>query len=134
MHSLDINVSVFLSSDPHDVQYLGQIQVNDAVELLVGMSMSMLASFFSDYVASTGIYDSGIDWGIWRCNVLSCMLNLAVYAYGTSRNNHRTVNLVHNIIAAKFVSSFCGSLSCFSSAVATSMVHTILHVRVSAHI
>ncbi|RHY88423.1 hypothetical protein DYB37_007286 [Aphanomyces astaci] len=102
--------------DPNDAQFLGSIPVNDGLELVMGMIMSILAAWLSSFV-SFGSYDGSIDWGTWRCNLASVILT--VLAYGV----HYVLPVVaHNVAVKKFVSSFCGSLSGFSATVAATMV------------
>ncbi|OQR87911.1 hypothetical protein ACHHYP_07905 [Achlya hypogyna] len=102
--------------DPKDARFLGSIPINEAVELLVGMLMSCLGIFASMYVGH-GKYDGVVDWGAWRCNLASVLF--LVLAYGLS---YFVPSAVQNVVVAKFVSSFCGSLSCFSTAITSTMI------------
>ncbi|KAF0743211.1 hypothetical protein LEN26_015472 [Aphanomyces euteiches] len=102
--------------DPNDAQFLGPIPVNDGLELVMGMTMSCVASWLSSFV-SDGYYDGMVDWGTWRCNLASCILT--VLAYGI---HYILPALAHNVAVKKFVSSFCGSLSAFSGSVAATML------------
>ncbi|KDO20628.1 hypothetical protein SPRG_12985 [Saprolegnia parasitica CBS 223.65] len=102
--------------DPKDAHFLGSFQVNETLELVVGMLMSCLGIFASMYVGH-GRYDGLVDWGAWRCNLASVLF--LVLAYGTS---YFVPSAVQNVVVAKFVSSFCGSLSCFSTAITSTMI------------
>ncbi|OQS02026.1 hypothetical protein THRCLA_05569 [Thraustotheca clavata] len=102
--------------DPKDAHFLGTILVNEALELIVGMIMSCGGIFLSMYIGY-GKYEGTVDWGAWRCNTSSVIFLVLAYAL-----SYFLPNAVQNVIVAKFVSSFCGSLSCFSTAISTTMI------------
>ncbi|CAH0491051.1 unnamed protein product [Peronospora farinosa] len=79
--------------DPKDPQFIGQVQVADGEELVLGMLMSCSAVLLSNYVSSV----------------------LAGFTYQLSLLS--STRVTKNLLALKFVSSFCGSLSVFSGAV-----------------
>jgi len=118
------------SRDPKDPQFVGPLQVADGEELLLGIFMSCSAILLSDYVNSV-LHSAGrtwratqfyrVDWGCLACNIAACVL--VWLAYGASRLSAHA--LTNNLLILKFVSSFCGSLSCFSAAVS--------HVSVRRH-
>ncbi|CAI5746195.1 unnamed protein product [Peronospora destructor] len=112
--------------DPKDPQFIGQLQVADGEELVLGMLMSCSAVLLSNYVSGffprqppqlhTATSRSGgafIDWGCLCCNFLASVL--AGFTYQLSLISPTRVT--KNLLALKFVSSFCGSLSVFSGAV-----------------
>ncbi|ETW01629.1 hypothetical protein, variant [Aphanomyces invadans] len=106
--------------DPNDAQFLGPIAVNDGLELILGMAMSITATWLASFV-SVGNYDGSIDWGTWRCNLASVILT--VLAYGV---HYILPGVAHNVAVKKFVSSFCGSLSGFSATIAATMVRPVI--------
>ncbi|KAG1699674.1 hypothetical protein DVH05_012568 [Phytophthora capsici] len=112
--------------DPNDPQFIGPLQVADGEELVLGILMSCSAVLLSNYICElfprqpknlrTAASRSGgsfIDWGCLCCNLLACIL--AGLTYQLSRISPTSVT--NNLLALKFVSSFCGSLSVFSGAV-----------------
>ncbi|RQM16351.1 hypothetical protein KXD40_002272 [Peronospora effusa] len=112
--------------DPKDPQFIGQVQVADGEELVLGMLLSCSAVLLSNYVCgffprqplqlhtaisrSNGVF---IDWGCLCCNFLASVLTGFTYQLSLLSSTRVTKNL----LALKFVSSFCGSLSVFSGAV-----------------
>ncbi|KAG7391790.1 hypothetical protein PHYPSEUDO_003410 [Phytophthora pseudosyringae] len=112
--------------DPNDPQFIGPLQVADGEELVLGILMSCSAVLLSNYVCeffpeqppqlrSAASRSGGpfIDWGCLCCNFLASVL--AGLAYQLSRIS--PTGVTNNLLALKFVSSFCGSLSVFSGAV-----------------
>ncbi|KAL3673919.1 hypothetical protein V7S43_001606 [Phytophthora oleae] len=112
--------------DPNDPQFIGPLQVADGEELVLGILMSCSAVLLSNYIceffprepkqlrnAASRSDGPFIDWGCLCCNLLSCIL--AGITYQLSRISPTAVT--NNLLALKFVSSFCGSLSVFSGAV-----------------
>ncbi|KAE9124987.1 hypothetical protein PF010_g5794 [Phytophthora fragariae] len=112
--------------DPNDPQFIGPLQVADGEELVLGILMSCSAVLLSNYVCElfprqppqlrTAASRSGgpfIDWGCLCCNFLASVL--AGLTYQLSRIS--PTGVTNNLLALKFVSSFCGSLSVFSGAV-----------------
>lgn len=93
---------------------------------MLGMLMSCSAVLLSNYICEffprqpsqlrTARSISGgpfIDWGCLCCNLLASVL--AGFTYQLSRISQ--IGVTNNLLALKFVSSFCGSLSAFSGAV-----------------
>ncbi|KAG6623214.1 putative fluoride ion transporter CrcB [Phytophthora cinnamomi] len=112
--------------DPNDPQFIGPVQVADGEELVLGILMSCSAVLLSNYVCElfppqpsqlrTAASRNGgpfIDWGCLCCNFLSCVLAGATYQL----SRISPTGVTNNLLALKFVSSFCGSLSVFSGAV-----------------
>ncbi|KAL4125648.1 hypothetical protein PRIC2_009229 [Phytophthora ramorum] len=111
--------------DPKDPQFIGPLQVADGEELVLGILMSCSAVLLSSYLCElfprqpsqlrTAASPNGgpfIDWGCLSCNLIASVL--AGLTYQLSRVSPTGTN---NLLALKFVSSFCGSLSVFSGAV-----------------
>uniref|UniRef100_K3W7P9 Transmembrane protein n=1 Tax=Globisporangium ultimum (strain ATCC 200006 / CBS 805.95 / DAOM BR144) TaxID=431595 RepID=K3W7P9_GLOUD len=109
--------------DPKDPQFIGALRVADGEELFLGIFMSCSAILISDYICdhlkprvmrdALGNNVSIVDWGCLLCNFLSCFL--VCLAYEASKLSPNAIQ--HNLLVLKFVSSFCGSLSCFSAAI-----------------
>uniref|UniRef100_A0AAV1T5P5 Uncharacterized protein n=1 Tax=Peronospora matthiolae TaxID=2874970 RepID=A0AAV1T5P5_9STRA len=112
--------------DPKDPQFIGSLHVADGEELVLGILMSCSAILLSNYVcgffpqqpvqlqvATSRNGGPFIDWGCLCCNLLASFL--AGFTYQLSRNS--PIGVTNNLLALKFVSSFCGSLSVFSAAV-----------------
>ncbi|EGZ27771.1 hypothetical protein PHYSODRAFT_476964 [Phytophthora sojae] len=112
--------------DLNDPQFIGPLQVADGEELVLGILMSCSAVLLSNYVCelfpkqppqlrNAASRNGGpfIDWGCLCCNFLASVL--AGLTYQLSRIS--PTGLTNNLLALKFVSSFCGSLSVFSGAV-----------------
>ncbi|CAH0477858.1 unnamed protein product [Peronospora belbahrii] len=112
--------------DPNDPHFIGPLHVADGEELMLGMLMSCSAVLLSNYICEffprqpsqlrTARSISGgpfIDWGCLCCNLLASVL--AGFTYQLSRISQ--IGVTNNLLALKFVSSFCGSLSAFSGAV-----------------
>ncbi|KAF1320467.1 putative fluoride ion transporter crcb, partial [Globisporangium splendens] len=109
--------------DPKDPQFIGALRVADGEELFLGIFMSCSAILISDYICdylkprvtrdALGNNVSIVDWGCLLCNFLSCFF--VCLAYEASKLSPHAVK--HNLLVLKFVSSFCGSLSCFSAAI-----------------
>uniref|UniRef100_H3GMW8 Uncharacterized protein n=1 Tax=Phytophthora ramorum TaxID=164328 RepID=H3GMW8_PHYRM len=100
-------------------------RVADGEELVLGILMSCSAVLLSNYLCElfprqpsqlrTAASPNGgpfIDWGCLSCNLIASVL--AGLTYQLSRVSPTGTN---NLLALKFVSSFCGSLSVFSGAV-----------------
>ena len=102
------------------------------------MLMSCSAVLLSNYVCEffpqqpsqlhTATSRSGgpfIDWGCLCCNFLASVLAGLTYQLSLISPTRVTKNL----LALKFVSSFCGSLSVFSGAVSIITVHMYAMIR-----
>ncbi|GLD91874.1 hypothetical protein PINS_up022136 [Pythium insidiosum] len=106
--------------DPNDPQFIGPLRVADGEELMLGILMScsgiLIAEFLEDRFRprpdARGRV-SVLDWGNLVCNFLACWLTFL--AYEASRLSPNTVK--NNLLVMKFVSSFCGSISCFSESI-----------------
>lgn len=110
---------IAMRRDPTDPQFIGPLQVADGEELFLGIFMSCSAILLSDYICDSlkpgeRTQDAYlVDWGCWACNFVACVF--VWLAYGASRLSANA--LTSNLLILKFVSSFCGSISCFSAAV-----------------
>ncbi|TDH65248.1 hypothetical protein CCR75_008867 [Bremia lactucae] len=116
--------------DPKDPQFIGRLPVADGEELLLGIFMSCSAVLLSNYVSTffpreppqlrNAASPGGgpfIDWGCLCCNLLASFL--AGLAYQLSRI--LSSDMTKTLLAMKFVSSFCGSLSGFSASISIIM-------------
>ncbi|DAZ96780.1 TPA: hypothetical protein N0F65_005778 [Lagenidium giganteum] len=111
--------------DPKDPQFIGNLRVQDGEELFLGIVMSCSAILMSDYICerlkarpdAIGI-NSFMDWGCLLCNFMSCFLTAV--AYGASQWSPNAIQ--NNLLILKFVSSFCGSISCFSDTISHIML------------
>ncbi|KAI9907744.1 hypothetical protein PsorP6_004602 [Peronosclerospora sorghi] len=119
-------MAVLNISDPKDPQFIGPQQVADGEELVLGILMSCSAVLLSNFICvffprqstqlrTTASRSAGpfTDWGCLCCNLVASVL--AGCTYQLSRIS--AIGLTNNLLALKFVSSFCGSLSMFSGAV-----------------
>lgn len=70
----------------------------------------------------------GLDWGTLACNFVSCLLAWTAYAV----TSFSPEGMQHNLLALKFVSSFCGSISCFSASISYVMVRTTPYLMTPA--
>lgn len=103
--------------DPNDPKYVGKYSVQDGYELFMGCILSYVAIRLSMVVSRSHVKYVKYDWGTWRCNVLSTMLcMLATHLV------RRNPSLHSNFLLIKFATSFCGSLSCFSTTIGHTMV------------
>lgn len=96
--------------DPNDPQYIGNYQIHDGVELILGIVFSSTAILLSRVIGREKPTHMTIDWGTWRCNLSAILLSLAAWRWFPS-----------NFILFKFITSFCGSLSCFSATIEYTM-------------
>ncbi|CEG36743.1 Putative fluoride ion transporter CrcB [Plasmopara halstedii] len=112
--------------DPNDPQFIGKVQVADGEELILGILMSCTAVLFSNYIcaffpeeplelrtATSQRNGPFIDWGCLCCNFLASILAGVTYQL----NRITFTDVTGKLLALKFVTSFCGSLSVFSGAV-----------------
>ncbi|KAJ0393970.1 hypothetical protein ATCC90586_007836 [Pythium insidiosum] len=116
--------------DPNDPQFIGPLRVADGEELMLGILMScsgiLIAEFLEDRFRPRPDAKgrvSVLDWGNLVCNFLACWLTFL--AYEASRLSPNTVK--NNLLVMKFVSSFCGSISCFSESISH-----IMRIKTSA--
>lgn len=112
-----------LTSDPKDPQFIGALRVADGEELFLGIFMScsavLLSAFICDRLAPQLKRDAEVvDRGSLACNTIACVL--VCLAYEASKLSPHAVK--NNLLVLKFVSSFCGSISCFSAAISHMMV------------
>ncbi|CCI44454.1 unnamed protein product [Albugo candida] len=101
--------------DPKDTQFIGTFKVHDGQELILGIFMSCSAILWSEHIYDRlqGTRFLSVDWSSLSCNALSCFL-----LYGTYTAKIYFPDLIeHNLLMLKFVSSFCGSLSCLSACI-----------------
>lgn len=104
-----------ICSDPKDTQFIGTFKVHDGQELILGIFMSCSAILWSEHIYDRlqGTRFLSVDWSSLSCNALSCFL-----LYGTYTAKIYFPDLIeHNLLMLKFVSSFCGSLSCLSACI-----------------
>lgn len=124
--------TLVFGSDPKDPQFIGALRVADGEELFLGIFMSCSAILFSDYICdhfkpqtkldALGNSISVVDWGCLLCNFVSCVF--VCVAYEASKLSPHAIK--NNLLVLKFVSSFCGSISCFSAAISHTTVREYL--------
>lgn len=103
----------------------------DGEELFLGIFMSCSAILLSDFICerlrpkvkvdALGNRIAIIDWGCLLCNFISCVLVCVTYE-ASKLSPHAIKN---NLLVLKFVSSFCGSISCFSAAISHTAVRRV---------
>lgn len=124
----DTDTLSYCYSDPKDPQFIGALRVADGEELFLGIFMSCSAILFSDFICerlrpkvkvdALGSRIAIVDWGCLLCNFISCVL--VCVAYEASKLSPHAIK--NNLLVLKFVSSFCGSISCFSAAISHTTV------------
>lgn len=98
----------------------------DGEELVLGIFMScsgiLLSAIICTHLAAQSKRDadapSAVDWGSLACNFVACVF--VCLAYEASKLSPHAIR--NNLLVLKFVSSFCGSISCFSAAISHMMV------------
>ena len=92
---------------------IGEYNISDGMELFIGMVLSSAAILCSRFLGQ-GVYVERPHWGTWRCNIAACSLAAIFSRILQWRPD--------NFLIAKFIMSFCGSLSCFSAIMGHTMV------------